>query len=78
MTLDDARAHIGNPVMAVDPGTRRPSDAEIIAVDDTKRLVELRVRYRNPAQGWRPGTQWWAPCHLGIPNWWTRRQEMNR
>ncbi len=75
MTLDEAAQHIGNPVLVTAPGTVRPTDGEITAVDSERRLVGVRVRYKQYARGWRPGTQWWAPCHLRVPAWWLDRQE---
>ncbi len=74
MTFDEAAAHIGKPVLIrTAPG--RTTDAEIVKVDEQRRMVGLRVRYKVLQQGWRPGVQWWAPCHLSMPAWWIRRQE---
>lgn len=73
MTFDEAAGHVGNPVIIVEPGTKRPTDAEITGVDPERRLVGVRVRSRQAAHQWRPGTQWWAPCHLLIPAWWAGR-----
>lgn len=77
MTLDEAAAHVGNPVLIRSaPGI--VCDGEITAVDDVRRLVGVRVRYRNAALGWRLHVQWWPPVHLAVPGWWTARQETAR
>lgn len=74
MTFDEAAAHIGNPVLArTAPG--RCDDAEIVKVDEQRRMVGLRVRYKVLQRGWRPGIQWWHPAHLTVPAWWLERQE---
>lgn len=73
MTLDEATAHIGNPVL-IRTSPRRTADAEIVKVDSERRMVGLRVHYQVLARGWRPGVQWWHPVHLSVPRWWLDRQ----
>lgn len=74
MTFDEAAAHLNLPVrLRTAPG--RAVDAQIVAVNRERRMVGLRVRYVVLARGWRPGIQWWHPCHLDLPRWWLDRQE---
>ncbi|MFJ8690196.1 hypothetical protein [Micromonospora wenchangensis] len=72
MTLAEAVAHIGGPVLI-----RQPSAVEtgqIIDVDQRRQLVRVQLRRRRHPYDLLTRNGWYAPCHLAIPNWWTRRQ----
>lgn len=75
MTLTEAAAHINGAVIIHEPGTWRTYTGEIAKVDPTRRLVGVRVHYRKVPWRFRPGLQWWAPCHMQIPDWWHRKQQ---
>ena len=77
MTLDEATAHTGSPVL-IHTAPGRAADAEITAVNRERRMVGVRVRYKVLQRGWRPGVQWWHPVHLSVPQWWLDRQEARR
>lgn len=78
MTFDEAEAHLGNPVIAHEPGTFQITDGQIIDVDEQRRMVKLRVRRRTMPYDYLPCPQWWAPCHLSVPAWWTDKQNQPR
>lgn len=72
MTLDDAVAHIGSPVLVHD--FPRLHDGEIVAGPDGRGLVCVRVRRKRAPYDLLPGRQWWHPAKLTVPKWWVDRQ----
>lgn len=77
MTLDEAAAHVGGPVL-IRTSQGRTSDGEITAVDVERRMAGVRVRHKVLQRGWRSGVQWWHPAHLDVPAWWLKRQEVEQ
>lgn len=76
LTLVEAECHIGNPVYVDQPGLAGACDeGRITAVDNTRRLVQVRLRRRAFPYDLTTRTVWCAPCRLSIPQWWRDRQE---
>jgi hypothetical protein len=77
MTLAEAEAHIGNPVLAREQaGYAR--DGQIVEVNHTRQLVKIRLRRQTHPYDHTGQHGWYAPCHLNIPRWWRDRTEGNR
>ncbi|WP_045740764.1 hypothetical protein [Actinoplanes rectilineatus] len=72
MTLDEAIAHIGGPVLAHDFPCL--FEGEIVEMDERRRMVRLRVRRKTMPYDFLARTQWWSPARLTVPGWWARRQ----
>lgn len=74
MKLDEAAAHVGNPVLAVVAGIREVRSGEIERVDEQKQLVLVRLRRVRHPHDFTGRKAWYAPCHLRVPEWWTRER----
>lgn len=77
MTLDEARAHIGNPVLAHD--YPRLHEGVIVSVEAAGR-VRLRLRRKRAPYNLLPNTSpGWHPSRLTVPDWWLRpRREVGQ
>lgn len=73
MTLAEAAAHTGGPVLIREAGQVRTGD--IAEVDQTRQLVRVRLRRQRHPYDHTGQHGWYAPCHLGIPRWWLNRKE---
>jgi hypothetical protein len=74
MTLVEAAAHVGNPVLAREqPG--RVRTGEITEVDQARRLVKVRLRRQRHPYDHTGQHGWYAPCHLDVPRWWRDRKD---
>lgn len=73
MTLMEAAAHIGEPVLARS-GPGRFTEGEIVAVDEQCYRVQVRVRRKRAPYDFLPRPEWWHPSHLYVPQWWLDRQ----
>jgi hypothetical protein len=74
MTLEQALAHIGNPVLGVLPGIEVRT-GEIERVGRQRQLVLVRLRRVRHPYDFTGRSAWYAPCHLRIPEWWRRELE---
>lgn len=73
MTLVEAAAHIGGPVLARTT-QGRTAEGEIVTVDEQQQRVKLRLRRQRMPYTFLPRTEWWHPAHLHVPQWWLDRQ----
>lgn len=64
MTLDEATAHIGNPVLA--SGTRGVVHGVIERIDTQKHLVGVREYRKTLPYDLLQGVHWWHPGRLSV------------
>ncbi len=74
MTLDEAEAHIGDPVVAI---AGRVVEGVISRVDRDRHMVGVRERRVTHPYDLLTAVQWWHPRRLSVPQWWADRQEVS-
>lgn len=79
MTLEEAAAHIDGPVLAYEggnPGGGPFHEGQVVAVDEQRGLVQLRLRRKRHPYDLLPRSGgWWHPARLSVPQWWLDRKE---
>lgn len=74
MTLDEATAHVGNPVL-IHHSQGHVDSGEITFVDKASGMVKVKVRRRTHPYDFLLRRQSWHPVHLTVPAYWLDRQK---